>query len=116
MCGCGAEPIDVLALVTVRATLAYLVEDQDGQRDASLACAYRAYCDCEGRSSSLREWWSEPPVCSSWGIKHGAGVGSYYQNTSRFDARRRCLVHRRAFMHLEFQLSWLISILIVLNK
>ena len=39
--------IDVLALVTVRATLAYLVEDQDGQRDASLACAYRAYCDCE---------------------------------------------------------------------
>ena len=30
------------------------------------------------------------------GIKHGAGVGSYYQNTSRFDDLRRCLVHRRA--------------------
>ena len=43
----AAVIIDVLALVRVRATLAYLVEDQDGQRDASLACAYRAYCDCE---------------------------------------------------------------------
>ena len=34
---------------------------------------------------------------SSWGIKHGAGVGSYYQNTSRFVDLRRCFVGRRAF-------------------
>ena len=35
-------------------------------------------------------------AASSWGIKHGAGVGSYYQNTSRFDDLRLFFVLRRA--------------------
>ena len=37
-----SEPIDVLALVAVRATLAYLAAGRNGQRGASFACAYRA--------------------------------------------------------------------------
>ena len=35
-------------------------------------------------------------LLSSWATKQRAGVGSYYQNTSRFDDLRLFFVHRRA--------------------